>query len=134
MNEAKREARIILGGIARDQIQAENLTAAEIESYTIARRVLAPLNLPVHVASEIFASVQRELPPSVSLLEAVRYWKRYNHDIRQNTVSDLRGEFIAGLQSTGVTRSYLVELNRCLDEFGKFRARSDAFIVARLRP
>ena len=122
LNEAKREARIILGGIARDQIQAENLTAAEIESYTIARRTLAPFNMPVHVASELFASVQRELPPSVSLLEAVRYWNRYNHDIRQNTVSELRGEFIAGLQSTGVTRSYVVELNRCLDEFGKFTA------------
>src|SRR5436190_537698 len=50
LNEAKREARIILGELARDAIQAENLTAAEIESYIVARRILTPLNVPVHIA------------------------------------------------------------------------------------
>ena len=63
LNEAKREARIILGGLARDSIQAENLTAAEIESYTVARRILAPHNTPVHVAAEVFASAARAACP-----------------------------------------------------------------------
>jgi len=58
LNEAKREARIIPREIARDSIQAENLTANEIESYTIARRILAPHKTPVHVAAEVFAAAR----------------------------------------------------------------------------
>src|SRR5438067_6109136 len=56
LNEAKREARIILGDLARESIQAENLTAAEIQGYTIARRTLALFNVPVHVAAEAYTA------------------------------------------------------------------------------
>src|SRR5437588_605095 len=81
LNEAKREARIILGNLARDSIQAENLSAAEIESYTAARRVVAPLNVPVHVAAEAFVSARAELPADVSIHEAIRYFNEFNRGV-----------------------------------------------------
>src|SRR2546421_12403268 len=66
LNEAKREARMILGEIARDSIQAENLSAAEIESYTIARRTLASFNVPVHVSAEAYTAARNVLPADVT--------------------------------------------------------------------
>lgn len=123
LNEAKREARLILGEIARDAIQAENLTPAEIESYVIARRVLAPYNMPVHVAADLFASVQREVPAGVAIIDAVRYWNRYNHEIQQRTVNDLLEEYVAAKASTGVTREYLSTVRYFVTLFGKFTAR-----------
>ena len=122
LNEAKREARIILGGLARDSIQAENLTGAEIQSYVVARRVLAPLNTPVHVAAERYAETQRELPGGVSILEAVRYWSRYNLGIQQRTINDLLEEYLAARQATRVSSGYLYVLRRFLGGFGKFTA------------
>lgn len=95
LNEAKREARIILGGLARDSIQAENLTGVEIQSYTVARRVLAPLNVPVHVAAESFVAARSILPADVSIQDAVLYFNRFNKGVVRKQINELFEEHIA---------------------------------------
>jgi hypothetical protein len=120
LNEAKREARIILGELARDSIQAENLTAAEIESYIIARRILAPHNTPVHVAAEVFASARAELAAEVSLHDAVRYFNQFNRGVDRKEVNELIDDFIASRRASGVTESYLRMVRRYVVRFGKF--------------
>ena len=120
LNEAKREARIILGQIARDSIQAENLTAAEIESYTVARRILSPHNTPVHVAAEVFASARADLAPEVSIHDAVRYFNQFNRGVDRKEVNELIEDFIASRRGQGVTETYLRMVRRYVVRFGKF--------------
>jgi integrase len=122
LNEAKREARIILGELARDSIQAENLTAAEIESYTIARRVLTPLGVPVHVAAEAFVSARAQLAPNVSLHEAICYFNQFNRGVDRRPISELAELYLAGLRASGVTEAYLRVVRRYLKRLGEFAA------------
>lgn len=122
LNEAKREARIILGELARDGIQAENLTAVEIESYTIARRILAPHNVPVHVAAEVFVAARENLPADVSIHDAVRYFKQFNHGVTRKEISGLIQEYLALRRASGVTETYVGQISRYLSEFGKHTA------------
>ncbi len=118
LNEAKREARIILGEMARDNIQAENLTASEIESYTVARRVLAPYNTPVHVAVEAFVAARQALASDVTIQDAILYFNRFNRGLLRKRISDLSEEYLAARRSSGVTENYLGTLERYLREFG----------------
>ena len=122
LNEAKREARVILGDLAREAIQAENLTAAEIESYTIARRILAPHSTPVHVAAEIFAAAREQLPASVSIHDAVRYFVQFNRDVERREMRELLDEYLAARQASGVSRAYLWLMRRNVGQFARFTA------------
>ncbi len=122
LNEAKREARIILGELARDSIQAENLTAAEIESYTVARRVLSPLNVPVHVAAEAYVAARAELSPEVSIHDAIRYFNQFNRGVDRRPVKDLLGAYFETKQSGGVTAPHFSQIRRYLRRFAKFTA------------
>jgi integrase len=122
LNEAKREARIILGGLARDSIQAENLTAAEIESYTIARRILASHNTPVHVAAEVFASAREKLPAAVSIHDAVCYFNQFNRGVERKNVSELVEAYISALRAKGVTEAYLRVVRRYVTQLGSYTA------------
>ena len=122
LNEAKREARIILGELARDGIQAENLTSAEIESYAAARRVVAPLNVPVHVAAEVFVSARAELPADVSIHDAIRYFNQFNRGVVRREMKDLLDEYLAARESSGVSKPYLWLVRRNVGHFARFTA------------
>jgi len=122
LNEAKREARIILGSLARDSIQAENLTAAEIESYTVARRILAPYNTPVHVAAEVFAAAREKLSAEVSIHDAVCYFNQFNRGVERKQVKEIVAEYIETRRTIGVTENYLRVIRRYLVQFGDFTA------------
>jgi len=122
LNEAKREARIILGELARDSIQAENLTAAEIESYTVARRVLAPLNVPVHVAAESFVAARSILAADISIQDAVLYFNRFNKGVARKQINELFEDYIASRRAAGVSQGYVAVMDSYLRPFGKFTA------------
>jgi integrase len=122
LNEAKREARLILGDLAREAIQAENLTAAEIQSYTIARRTLAPFNVPVHVAVEAYTAARKDLPTTVSIQDAVRYFNEFNKGVERRQINDLIEEFIASRRARGVTEAYLGMICRYVTGFGRYTA------------
>jgi integrase len=119
LNEAKREARIILGGLARDGIQAENLTGAEIQSYVVARRVLAPLETPVHLAAEAFVAARQALPADTTIQDAVIYFNRFNRGVERRQIRDLAAEYLAARRASGVTENYLDSIRRYLREFGR---------------
>ncbi len=120
LNEAKREARIILGQLARDSIQAENLTAAEIESYTIARRILMPHNTPVHVAAENYAAACEQLPVNVSIHDAIRYFNEFNKGVDRKQVMELVDPYISALRTSGVTEAYIKLVRHDVSLFGRF--------------
>ena len=122
LNEAKREARIILGELARDSIQAENLTGVEIQSYTVARRVLAPLNVPVHVAAETFVSARAILPADVTIQDAVLYFNRFNKGVVRKQINDLLNEYLAVRRAISVSEGYLGVIYRYVGGFGRFTA------------
>lgn len=71
LNEAKREARMQLGLLAGERIQARNLSAMEMESYVIATRTLESIGLPLHVCAELFAEAHRVLKGN-SVLDAAK--------------------------------------------------------------
>lgn len=122
LNEAKREARIILGDLARDSIQAENLSAAEIESYTVARRVLAAHNTPVHVAAEAYAAAREQLPASVSIHDAVRYFVQFNRGVERREMRDLLDEYLGARRASGVSEPYVWLMRRNVGRLAKFTA------------
>lgn len=120
LNEAKREARIILGDLARDSIQAENLSAAEIESYTVARRVLAPHSTPVHVAAEVYAAAREQLPASASIHDAVRYFLQFNRGVERREMRDLVEEYLTARRASGVSEPYVRLMRRNVSRFANF--------------
>ena len=122
LNEAKREARIILGDLARESIEAENLTGAEIQSYIVARRILAPHNTPVHVAAEIFAAAREQLAAEVSIHDAIRYFNEFNRGVERKQVNDLIEGYVTAMRASGVTEVYLRMVRRYVIRFGKFTA------------
>lgn len=122
LNEAKREARIILGGLARDSIKAENLTASEIESYTVARRILASHNTPVHVAAEVFAAAREQLPLDVSIHDAIRYFNQFNRGVVRKQINDLLEEYLVVRRASNVTEGYLAVIYRYVGGFGRYTA------------
>ena len=122
LNEAKREARIILGDLARESIEAENLTGAEIQSYIIARRTLAPFNIPVHVAVEEYTAARKDLPAAISIQDAVRYFNEFNKGIERKQINDLIEEYLSVRRARGVTDAYLAMLKRYVGGFGRYTA------------
>ena len=107
LNEAKREARLQLGTMAGERIQARNLTAAEMERYTLAARTLEPTGVPIHVCAETFAKAHRILEGH-SLLHAVEYFmKNYDPKRPRKPLPDLVQEFIDSRHSMRLSQEYL---------------------------
>jgi integrase len=107
LNEAKREARMQLGLLAGERIQARNLSAMEMESYVIATRTLEPTGLPLHVCAELFAEASRVLNGR-SIVEAAKYYMRhYDPQRPRKPLRELADEFVASRQASGVTDKYV---------------------------
>jgi hypothetical protein len=133
LNEAKREARIILGEMARDSIQAENVTAAEIESYTVARRILARVNTPVHVAAEAFVSAREALPADVTMQDAILYFNRFNRGVERKQINAILDEYLAMRRASNVSEHYLAVVHRHLSGFASSAAWARRTRCARRR-
>src|SRR5204863_56304 len=101
---------------------AENLTGAEIQSYTVARRVLAPLNVPVHVAAESFVAARSILPADVTIQDAALYFNRFNKGVVRKQINDLLEEYLAVRRASSVTEGYLAVIYRYVGGFGRFTA------------
>ena len=119
LNEAKREARLQLGTMAGERIQARNLTAAEMERYTFAARTLEPTGIPLHVCAEIFAKAHCILEGN-SLLNAAEYFmKHYNPKRPRKPMPDLVEEFMEARRAMGLSQQYLDHLTYVFRNFLK---------------
>ena len=107
LNEAKREARMILGQLSGERIQSHNLSAVEMESYTIAMRTIEQTGVPLHVCAELFAEARRILNGH-SITDAAKYYMRHYDPKRpRKPLADLGAEFLASRQAIGVSSRYI---------------------------
>ena len=107
MNEAKREARMILGRLSGERIQSHNLSAVEMESYTIAMRTIEQTGVPLHVCAELFAEARRILGGH-SITDAAKYYMRHYDPKRpRKPLSDLATEFTESRRAIGVSSRYV---------------------------
>ena len=126
LNEAKREARMQLGLLAGERIQARNLTPMEMESYVIATRTLESTGMPLHVCAELFAESHRVLKGH-SVLDAAKYYMRHYDPARpRKPLRELAEEFLESRRASGVSDRYLN-----LSEY-TLRSLGDAFRNATL--
>ena len=119
LQEAKREANILLNTHTRDEAAGMGMSLAEIQSYGVARRVLDEVNMPLHVAAELVTQAQRELGAGVSIVEAARYWARNNKGITRKTVLDLIEEYIKECQAAQTDPAYHRNIRVILTLFGQ---------------
>ncbi len=119
LQEAKREANILLNTHTRDEAEGMGMSLAEIQSYGAARRVLDEANIPLHVAAELVTQAQRELGAGVSIVEAARYWARNNKGITRKAVLDLIEEYINECRAAQTDPAYHRNLRLILTLFGR---------------
>ena len=107
LNEAKREARMILGQLAGERIQSRNLSTVEMESYFIAMRTIEQAGVPLHVCAELFAETQRILKGH-SMTDAAKYYMRhYDPNRPRKPMADLSAEFLASRRAGGLSSRYI---------------------------
>lgn len=107
LDEAKREARMILGRLAGERVQSRNLSAVEMESYAIAMRTIEKTGVPLHVCAEIFAEA-RGILGDHSITEAAKYYmKHYDPKRPRKPLSELGEEFKESRRASGVSSRYI---------------------------
>ena len=118
LNEAKREARLQLGLLAGERIQARNLTAAEMERYTIAAKTLEPTGTPLHVCAEMFAKVHQILGGHSIIAAAEYFMKHYDPKRPRKPIPELVQEFVEARRAMRVSERYLGNITWLLSRFG----------------
>lgn len=119
LQEAKREANLLLNTHTRDEAEGMGMSLAEIQSYGAARRVLDEAKIPLHVAAELVTQAQRELGAGVSIVEAARYWARNNKGITRKTVLDLVEEYARDCDALQTIPGYRRNLRLAVTRFGE---------------
>ena len=71
--DARREAKVVLGRLAVNTHEADELSTADMESYVIARKHITATGLPLHVCAELFGQAHAKLGGR-SLLDAVNFF------------------------------------------------------------
>ena len=117
LQEAKREANILLSTHTREEAAGLGMSLADIQSYGAAKRILDEAKIPLHVAAELVAQAKRELGEGVSIVEAARYWARNNSGITRKEVSDLIEEYIEDRRAAQTDEAYRSNIRRVLTLF-----------------
>jgi integrase len=108
LNEAKREARLQLGVMAGERIQARNLSPVEMESHTMAVRRLEPTGVPLHVCAELYSAAHTILKGH-SIVDAAKYYMRHFDPERpRKPLRELAVEFVESRQASGCSQKYIV--------------------------
>ncbi len=108
--EAKREAKAILGQLASQAADVEEaITATDVESLVAARRALKGIDLPLHLAVEGFAEAVRKLgapaDPVVAVHEAVSFYlKHHPVGFRRSTLGEMMQAYIDSRKRIGLSK------------------------------
>jgi hypothetical protein len=119
LQEAKREANLLLNTSNRDEAAGMGMSMADIQSYGAARKKLDDLKMPLHMAAEVMVEANRELAGHGTILEAVRFWQRHNGSIKRKPLLELMEEYIADRRASQVDDAYLVNIRRIITLFEK---------------
>ena len=124
VNEAKREARVQLGLLAGERIQARALSTVEMESYMAAAQRLETTGVPLHVCAELFAEAHRVLA-GFSILDAAKYYMKHFDPTRpRKSLRDLSDEFMESRRAIGVTEKYIMTARWTMRHFVDAFART----------
>lgn len=121
LSVARREAKLVLGHLALNRHDMTALSTADMESYAIAQKLIAPTGLPLHVCAESFVKAHEKLSGrNVSLLEVVNFYLDFHRAESSNkTVGDLILDFANGREAMGVKSDYVQNIKRQLGRLAK---------------
>lgn len=107
----------IAASIRSGNLDAARMDSGDHRSFLAAREVLKPYALPVDTAVREYAAA-RELLGDVSLLDAVRFFRRYaGVEIIEKTAADVVTEFLAAQAAQSASDSYQDQLRKDLTRF-----------------
>jgi len=130
LSDARREARVVLGRLAVNTHEAEELSTADMESYVIARKHLAASGLPLHVCAELFAQAHAKLGGR-PLLDAVEFFMDYHpNDLVAKPLVDVINDFAERRQAMGVRDAYVTNIRR---QLGRLAAANPGHSLTQLR-
>jgi integrase len=105
-SHAKREANLILGGLADDASLVDAVATPEIESLVAARKVLAP-SYALHVAVEEHAQAIAKLGKA-TLRDAVEFFlKHHRMDVPRLPLNEISEQFAASREQSGLSPHYI---------------------------
>lgn len=117
--EARKEATLIATKLNAGEAQALLLTSADRESYLEAKRLLAPLGMPLHDAVRDYVAA-RTILEDAALVPAAKFYRLHAHrELSQRTVEQVLQEFIAIREADGVSIRYLQDVRSRLGRFAK---------------
>jgi len=119
LQDAKREANLLLNTRNREEAEGMGMSMADIQSYGAARKKLQDLKMPLHVAAEVMVEANRELAGNGTILEAVRFWHRHNASITRKPVLELMEEYIADRLAAKTDPAYHSNIRRNLTLFNE---------------
>jgi integrase len=108
--EAKREAKAILGQLASQAADVEEaITATDVESLVAARAALKGIDLPLHLVVEGFAEAVRKLGapanPVVAVNEAVMFYlKHHPVGFKRSTLGEMMQAYIDSRKRIGISQ------------------------------
>ena len=112
---AKEKARRIAERLNSGRREATRLTSADDESYTAARRELAPLGVPLLDAVRQYVAAAKALPAGASLLSAAKeYAQRHPDNAPEKTVAEVIAEFLEIKRQDKLSYRYLKTLTSTL--------------------
>lgn len=130
LSDARREAKVVLGRLAVNTHEAEELSTADMESYVIARKHIASTGLPLHVCAELFAQAQTKLGGR-PLLDAVEFFMDYHpNDVLAKPLIDVINDFAERRQAMGVRDAYVTNIRR---QLGRLAAANPGRSLTQLR-
>lgn len=116
---ARREAKLVLQRLAVNGHDAAELSTADMESYVIAQKHVAPTGLPLHVCAETFAQAHAKLGGR-SLVDAVDFFLEFHRaDIEAKSLTQMIADFAAGREAMGVHADYVQNIKRQLGRLVK---------------
>lgn len=130
LSVARREAKVVLGRLAVNTHEAEELSTADMESYVIARKHITPTGLPLHVCTELFAQAHAKLDGR-SLLDAVEFFTDYHPaDVVTKPLAELINDFAERRKAMGTHADYVADIRR---QLGRLAAANPGRTLAQLR-
>ncbi len=119
LDDAKREAKLAAEKIQRGLAANNDLSTRDREVFHAARRLLAPLDVPILAAIEEYVrarAVLKELP----LVTAAQEFMRQNEGVQLNvTVPQVYLEFVAAKKQDKVCAGYVIQLKSILGHFSR---------------
>ncbi len=117
--EARKEANLVATKLSAGEAQVLMLTSSDRESYLEAKRLLAPLGVPLHDAIRDYVAA-RTLLQEDALLPAVRYYQSHAHrELPRKSVDEVLQEFLKIREADGASVRYLQDVRSRLGRFAK---------------